>query len=483
MKAGLGTSARPASLLYFLLLFVGAPALFLAFAGPTVFGYFTPDDAMNLDMNFKLTIPELVWNSLTPWSTVYRPSGGLAYRLMYGITGFNPLPWRALFLSLVLANSFLLWQVARDTSGSREVAAIAAFVSAYHARFFELYWNNGAIFDVLCGLFVLGALVAYRRVRSWATLTVCLLLTLVAMQSKEIGLTLPALFLFYELLLPMRLPEISRKLRWVAIVASGSFTVLAALAKMSSASIFKGHPLYTPSFSLERILGSAAKYLGGVLFQKGPMTWEGTVAFYLGLLAVAAVLRSRVAIFGVLFCIAAQGPIDVVVARTPNQMFVPWMGLVLCFAALLARMRQWIARRWTISKPQLAAALRIAVVALGVIAWTRLNIGELRRANQVNVLQNEDVRQLVVKVHASAPNLRKGASILLVDDPFPKEEWAPLFVLRLAYGDPTLDMPRVPPPAAEWGQFDLITDYCDGSYTVVRYRAPGPSTGRSSSQQ
>jgi hypothetical protein len=467
LRAGCG----PASLLYLLLLTVGAPALFLAFAGPTVYGYFTPDDGMNLDMNFKFTLPELALHSLTPWTTVYRPTGGLVYRLLYGAIGFHPIPWRAAFLALVLANSFLMWRFARDASGSREVATIAAFVSAYHARFFELYWNNGAVYDVLCGIFTLSALIAYRRTRSLLSLTACLLLTLLAMQSKEIGLTLPALFLFYELLLPMRLEVGSRKLRLVALGASAAFTILSALAKMSSASVFKGHPLYTPSFTLERILQSASKYLGGVLFQKGPMTWEGTLAFYAGLIVLAAVLRSRVAIFGVLFCIAAQGPIDLIVARTPNQMFVPWMGLVLCFSALLARVRQMLARIWANSQHR-ATLLRVAFALLAVGVWTRLNIGELRRLNQGNVLQNEDLRRLVTEVQSEAPVLRKGGSLILVDDPFPKEEWAPLFILRLAYGDRTLDMPRTPPVAAEWGQFDLIVDYCDQRYRVVRYRSP-----------
>ena len=88
-------------------------AWFLAqsWRGLTVF--FTGDDIMNIYWSCEASWTRLLTANLTPFTTEYRPLGALLYRALFETFGLNPLPFRLLFYSLMLANTFLCFQLAR----------------------------------------------------------------------------------------------------------------------------------------------------------------------------------------------------------------------------------------------------------------------------------------------------------------------------------------------------------------------------------
>ena len=83
--------------------------------------YFDNDDMMNL---------YLAWSK--PLAEVLRPVGGLFYRAMFAMAGFNPVPFRIAVLALGALNIGLCWWFTKLISGSDRVAALAILLLAFH---------------------------------------------------------------------------------------------------------------------------------------------------------------------------------------------------------------------------------------------------------------------------------------------------------------------------------------------------------------
>src|SRR5690349_5715415 len=140
------------------------------FAGDGLFAYFTPDDMMNLYDSWFRPI----------WDTD-RYLGILVYRALFALAGFNPLPYRAVCMGLLLANLGLLYLFCVRLTRSREIGALACLIGAYHAHLADLYYSTGTIYDLLCAALYLGAFVYYARARDcggprWREMAVFLIL-------------------------------------------------------------------------------------------------------------------------------------------------------------------------------------------------------------------------------------------------------------------------------------------------------------------
>src|SRR5262245_38916236 len=91
-------------------------ALSLAFAGDGFRAYFTGDDMMNLYRAWADSPRELMHDE--------RPVALLVYRLLFALFGMNPLPYRLVAMSLLVANLALLYAFCFRLSGSREAAVL-----------------------------------------------------------------------------------------------------------------------------------------------------------------------------------------------------------------------------------------------------------------------------------------------------------------------------------------------------------------------
>src|SRR5689334_13325263 len=67
---------------------------FLSNAWPGILIAFHPDDVMNLHFGWRLPVRQLVLANVVPFTHVYRPAGSAVYRIVYGIAGFHPRPFR-----------------------------------------------------------------------------------------------------------------------------------------------------------------------------------------------------------------------------------------------------------------------------------------------------------------------------------------------------------------------------------------------------
>src|ERR1700736_5160169 len=133
-------------------------SIFAYFAWPGLFYYFDADDVANL----RRVWPDPIWKAVSS----QRPLVSLIYRLLYAVAGFHPFPYHLLCLTLLLTNIYLLYRVAHQLKGSREIALFAALLGCFHSRMDTLYIDTGNMYDIVCYTFFMSALLYYTRIRA-----------------------------------------------------------------------------------------------------------------------------------------------------------------------------------------------------------------------------------------------------------------------------------------------------------------------------
>ena len=126
---------------------------FCLFAGDGLRAYFTGDDMMNLYKAWSKSPAELARENVLFFTGGYRPLGLLFYRALFALFQLNPVPYRISCIALLLANLALLYAFCVRLTGSREIGALACLMGAYHAHLADLYYNTGAVYDLLCYFF------------------------------------------------------------------------------------------------------------------------------------------------------------------------------------------------------------------------------------------------------------------------------------------------------------------------------------------
>src|SRR5262249_20195882 len=130
------------------------------------------------------------------------------YRGVFALFGLNPLPYRIFCFLLLFANCVLLYRFCVRLSGSRDIGAMACLIGAYHAHLADLYYSTGTVYDLGCCTLYLGAFVYYAGGREreskpgWGSVTIIILLYILALGTKEIAVTLAPVMLAYCLLFP-----------------------------------------------------------------------------------------------------------------------------------------------------------------------------------------------------------------------------------------------------------------------------------------
>src|SRR5262249_54273988 len=129
---------------------------------------------------------------ILPWRGFYRPLAGAFYMPLLYIFGLNPRPYHAVQLAIGLAALYLVYVLARELGAGRIASYLAPFLLAFHAGISNLYWDVAFVYDALCGVFYLGTLTYYIRLRrpTFEQTAIFLALFLCALNSKEMAATL-----------------------------------------------------------------------------------------------------------------------------------------------------------------------------------------------------------------------------------------------------------------------------------------------------
>src|SRR5579871_3106314 len=217
--------------------FAAVFAWFLRFAAIGLYSWFDGDDLMNLHYYWSRPWSALLKANVFFWSSYYRPGGGLFYRPIYVWFGFHPLPFHIVSFTLLALDFLLMTAVVWKLSGSRWGTLIAVFLIGVNPSMYFLYFDTGAVYDVLAFTFYWGAFVLYLLLRredrlpGWGGLAAVFALFVLALDSKEIAVSLPAAIGLYEWIWHPPAPRRPAHCwRWIS--REGRFPAIASLASI-----------------------------------------------------------------------------------------------------------------------------------------------------------------------------------------------------------------------------------------------------------
>jgi len=157
------------------------------------------DDGVFITGNKILQAPDALKQI---WSTLDLPKGYPNYplvftllRLEYLSWGLNPAGYHATNIILHALNGLLLLFVLRSLRASKGLSLVVALLFALHPMQVESVAWITELKNVLFAAFFLGAFLAYRRFRkmnSWRTYLLCMILFVCALLSKTTAMTLVA---------------------------------------------------------------------------------------------------------------------------------------------------------------------------------------------------------------------------------------------------------------------------------------------------
>src|ERR1700678_217772 len=148
--AATSTRAGRGSLLLAILAALFIASFFLFFTWRGLFLYFTGDDLMNLYGYWSKPVSSLVKANIFFWTPYYRPFGGVIYRTLFAIFGFNPFPLYVLYFAAQLLNLWLAYMVFTKMGGTKDIGAIATLLYCFHGKLDYLYYTAGSMYDVFC---------------------------------------------------------------------------------------------------------------------------------------------------------------------------------------------------------------------------------------------------------------------------------------------------------------------------------------------
>ena len=229
---------------------------------------------------------------------------------------------------------------------------------------------------------------------------------------------------------------------------------------------------YRPSFTWAQLMATTTHFLGDIMGRGDWPVW-GVALLWAALFAAAWSARSRVLKFAWFFVTLSPIPVAFVARRGAQQYYVAWFGWVLYAAVALVKPVEYVTGKIWSDSPRVSrvrGAVLIAALLLILYPYAK-------RAGWDNVtsasLEAPDNRHTVEELHAAAPRIRTKSRLLFLNDPIVPEWENLVFIVRLSYGDPTLEVDRVKkmkqmPDERQLASYDYILDYQDSRFSVVK---------------
>ncbi len=446
--------------LFILLFFV-----FFTYSG--LFAYFTFDDGTTVIYCLKPF--ETTWwrdllHILTVFTTAFRPLTTMFWRPLYAVFGFNPLPYRIAEHVLLAVNIGLAYLLARRLEVTREGAALTALFFCYNAAMAVLYYNTCLVGDVMCFSLYSLAMILYLRGRqggeplTWRRIAGVAVCYLLALDSKELAVTLPGILVIYELLYRLRDFRDRRKALRVGGVLAVMFVVGAIYLKVKVAEMGQ-NSAYHPTVTVGFIVNNIGHYLQELFYlPENSVTPAKSGLILGGLVAAGALVRSRQAIFGVLYFVTSLIPVAVIASRGSYAAYVSYFGLALAVGAILAGARSQLTRFAKRTDLETASAVVLFVCTAVLVGRAHM----VRRVD-TNGYFEWDKPKLVTLMNdfrRTIPEFPPNARVLITDDVW-DPDWGLMFLVRLMYNDKTVwvDRPNTMGHAPDLPSYDLVISY------------------------
>ena len=428
-------------------------------------------------MYFAWILPwyKLVIANVVPFTDTYRPLGSAFYSILYHSAGLTPLPFRIVAYIFMTLNIWLLYRVARLLTGSTEIAVLAALIGSYHSRLVALLHNGGTIYDILCYTFFWSSFYFYVETRqkygniSRARLAgFCVLFTL-ALNSKEMAVTMPVLLLAYEWIYHRH--SMKTGVVWIL----GIITALAILEKTSLHSPFTGVADYKLHFSMHQFMSTLRPLTDQLLYlHEGTLNTTKVLSLFALVWIVAVVSKQKHLLLCAVIVTIAPLPINFIVYRGFFVMYMPLLGWAIYLAGVLVGIREWLYRAvW--KRPPLPTATwepeRIGLFLLVAALLSYIQLHD-QYVNAVDPVQAQ-IRTLKENLLQIRPVMPMKSSVLFLRDGFVQDSFDPIYIVRLLYHDPDIrvdSVKRMSPVdgPVEWKNYNLVLDYCGGRYKEIR---------------
>jgi hypothetical protein len=438
-------------------------AWFLYFAHGGLQASLSGDDLSNLCRYLQKPAHDLIFDLLRFWSTAYRPLGALFYVPLYRVFGLNPLPYRIVCFTMLGLNLVLLYRFCARLTNSREIAFLATFLVSYHAWFVDLYYSAGTIYDLLCYPLYLSSLLVYTGIRAHGrtpgprALIGIGFLYVLALDAKEMAVTLPLILFLHEIV--FHTAGLSNWRAWLtrdsrAVWMTGGITLIYIAGKLTGPGSLITSPDYAPAISPGRFLDTFHLYLNPLFYQEHWFHDSNTVQILVGMLVLAAGLRSRVLLFAWFWLLLTVLPVAFIAHYAAFFMYLPAAGWALYAATLLVTVRRAVVR--FLPPGEMITRASQAILFLGLAGFLApLHARESPKTLKLFMSVALPSREITEDLARLRPVLRHGARVVFVNGPFP-EYFLPC-ATRLFYRDMTIDVERTQSASSsEYSHYDAV---------------------------
>ncbi len=440
---------------------------------------FTADDLMNCHRAYFRPWRALVADNLLFFvpTPVYRPLPALAYKAFFTAWGFDLLALRILVLVVAAVNVCLVGLVAYQLTGRREAGLLSALLFAWHEQYAPLLYNTGQIYDAFCFLFYFAALAWCFRSRGEThgvgPLMVVVILLVLALNSKEMAVSLPVMILLGQLLVRGHGRPMVRSLRfWLResrmVLVTAAVVLLFLLGRMRGPESLSQVGAYRPEVSVSNYFASEGYYLGEVIYQKvslGPGAAAATLAV---LLAVAVALRSGPLVWSWALFAAGILPLAFIPHRGLAAAVIPYSGLVLYAAVLLVGVRSQVLDRagWKGPRARLASQVILFVALAVVVLKAHGRAWSFRQALEED--EYAPIRIAREQLRALHPSPAPGTRLLFVSNPL-GETYNIVFLVHLTYRDNNILVHQLSRlgRSPNFASYDHVFEWCEGHFVEL----------------
>ena len=294
--------------------------------------YFGLDDFNNLYWVQQNSFADMIGYILNPVSLYFRPTGMMCYWLLLRFFDLNPVAYHCLTWSLHAANTALIYFLLKRFTQSRPGAAVGAMLFASQAVFAAIYWDFGTIFELVAAFFsLLGTFLWTSERRSWLQVLFASLALLLAIEGKEMAVTMPIIWLSYDLLLRKNMVR-RMAAHWILPSALGLLYGLSNAAAMRGVLTSDPYYMSITGSTLASGFGIYFNMLFGTSFR-----WQIWCIGFVVLLLVFACLRNRLALFFQSYVFIAFLPVIFLINhRFAFYWYLPFLG-VSGLAAMLVK--------------------------------------------------------------------------------------------------------------------------------------------------
>jgi len=291
------------------------------------------------------------------------------------------------------------------------------------------------------------------------------------LNAKEMAVTLPLFLGIYEFL--YHRPEASARsiLHWPlregrTTVLTGLLTIPYAIVKATGPGSLAEEPLYHLTISPLRFFKTFHLYLNPLLYRDHFFHDSNTGELLAAMLVFALLRRSRCLLFALFFLLLSMLPVAFIAHYSAFFLYIPAAGWALYGADSLVWARKLLLRAIAGSDAPGLVMVSQAILFLGLAAiLAPLHKRESPAVMRLFLSQQPPVGEVSSGLLGIRPHVKRGAHVLFVDDPFPKDQYFLVFITRLVYGDMTIQIDRTavqPRTESEYRNYDAVFRFREG---------------------